>query len=112
MQLKKAIALFCLIVVCLQVLPVKQIGAVLFNNQITEEIARAVEAPHAMGPDGPLYPGTCRRLSPAERDARIAKGDSFALRLDAAKAAASAGPAPGARARNAGSISVPVSPAL
>jgi|SRR5205809_5591082 len=41
MQLKKAIALFCLIVLCMQVLPVKQIGAILFNNQITEEIAHA-----------------------------------------------------------------------
>jgi hypothetical protein len=41
MQLKKTIALFCLIVVCMQVLPVKQIGAILFNNQITEEIAHA-----------------------------------------------------------------------
>ena len=41
MQLKKALALFCLIVVCLQALPVKQIGAILFNNQITEEIAHA-----------------------------------------------------------------------
>ena len=62
------------------------------RKEITEEIARAVEAPHAMGPDGPLYPGTCRRLSPDERDTRIAKGDSFALRLDAAKAATAAGP--------------------
>ena len=41
MQLKKAIALFCLIVLCMQVLPVKQIGAILFNNQITEELAHA-----------------------------------------------------------------------
>jgi glutamyl-Q tRNA(Asp) synthetase len=63
------------------------------RKEITEEIARAVEAPHArMGPDGPLYPGTCRRLSPAERDARIAGGESFALRLDATKAAGAAGP--------------------
>ena len=45
-----------------------------------------------MGPDGPLYPGTCRHLSPAERDARIAGGEAYALRLDAAKAAAAAGP--------------------
>jgi glutamyl-Q tRNA(Asp) synthetase len=56
------------------------------RKEIAEEIARAVEAPHArMGPDGPLYPGTCRRLSPAERDAR--RGAPYALRLDAAKAA-------------------------
>jgi glutamyl-Q tRNA(Asp) synthetase len=63
------------------------------RKEIAEEIARAAEAPQAqVGPDGPLYPGTCRRLSPAERDARIAAGESFALRLDAAKAAAAAGP--------------------
>ncbi|HEX4118117.1 MAG TPA: tRNA glutamyl-Q(34) synthetase GluQRS [Rhizomicrobium sp.] len=63
------------------------------RKEIAEEIARAAEAPHAqMGPDGPLYPGTCRHLSPAERDARIAAGESFALRLDAAKAAVAAGP--------------------
>jgi glutamyl-Q tRNA(Asp) synthetase len=63
------------------------------RKEIAEEIARAAEAPHAQkGPDGPLYPGTCRHLSPAERDARIAAGESFALRLDAVKAAVAAGP--------------------
>lgn len=57
---------------------------------IQAEVARADAAPH--GPDGPLYPGTCRALAPAEREARMAAGVPFALRLDVARAAAMAGP--------------------
>ena len=52
--------------------------------EIRTEIARSPSAPH--GPDGPLYPGTCRWLSDNERDTRQAEGQAFALRLDAAKA--------------------------
>jgi len=60
------------------------------RKDIADEIARAVEAPH--GPDGPTYPGTCRRLTETDRAAKKASGQSFAMRLDAAKAAAQAGP--------------------
>ena len=43
------------------------------------EIEAAATAPH--GPDGAPYPGTCRALTEAERDARMARGDAYALRL-------------------------------
>ncbi len=59
------------------------------RKEIADEIARAGEAPH--GPEGALYPGTCRGLRAAERERRIASGASYALRLDAAKAAREVG---------------------
>jgi glutamyl-Q tRNA(Asp) synthetase len=60
------------------------------RKEIQAEVARSGQAPH--GADGPLYPGTCRRLKAGERRARIAAGEPHALRLDAAAAAARAGP--------------------
>jgi glutamyl-Q tRNA(Asp) synthetase len=44
-------------------------------------------------PDGvPLYPGAARQLSDNERQARIAHGDAYAIRLDMEKAVEWAGP--------------------
>ena len=59
------------------------------RKDIADEIARSVEAPH--GPDGPVYPGTCRQLDENERAQKITSGAPYALRLDAAKAAQEAG---------------------
>ena len=60
------------------------------RSEIHAEILRADAAPH--GPDGPLYPGTCRRLAEDERCRRLAQGASFALRLDVERAGAAVGP--------------------
>lgn len=46
------------------------------------EIREAASAPHGELPEG-AYPGTCRRLSAAERRERIESGQRFALRLRA-----------------------------
>jgi len=59
------------------------------RKDIEAEITRSGHAPH--GPDGVLYPGLCRHLSAAERQDRMAAGQSFALRLDMALAVARAG---------------------
>ncbi len=59
------------------------------RKEIQAEIAGAANAPQ--GPDGPLYPGTCRALSADERASRMAGGAPYALRLDVAKAASMVG---------------------
>ena len=52
------------------------------------DIAASLSAPH--GPSGAVYPGTCRNLSDAERERRIA-GEPHCWRLDMTRAAAEAG---------------------
>ena len=59
------------------------------RSRIALEIRASAGAPQ--GPEGPLYPGICRGLSTVERQTRIAAGESHALRLDCAKAAARLG---------------------
>jgi glutamyl-Q tRNA(Asp) synthetase len=60
------------------------------RREIAREIARAGAAPQ--GPAGPCYPGTCRRLSGAERAAMRLAGHDYALRLDLARALSLTGP--------------------
>lgn len=72
----------------------KKMGAVYpcfcTRREIEEEVARITNAPH--GPEGALYPGTCRRLTASERDAKLASGCLPAWRLDASQAGALTGP--------------------
>ncbi len=54
-----------------------------------KDIAVAASAPHGVPA---TYPGTCRHLTAAERDARIGAGEPYAIRLDVRAGLALTGP--------------------
>lgn len=60
------------------------------RKDIEAEIDAAGGAPH--GPDGSLYPGTCRHIDTRERQDRMAKGEPHAIRLDMQAACLRTGP--------------------
>jgi glutamyl-Q tRNA(Asp) synthetase len=60
------------------------------RREIQDEWARMGAAPQ--GPEDPVYPGTCHKLTAAERQAKLDSGIPYAWRLDSRKARELAGP--------------------
>lgn len=60
------------------------------RREIQEEWARMGAAPQ--GPEAPVYPGICRKLTAEEREEKMLAGVAFAWRLDSEKAAETTGP--------------------
>ncbi len=54
------------------------------RKEILAEIMAAGGAPH--GPNGPIYPGTCRSITRDDAKARISAGEDHALRLNVEEA--------------------------
>lgn len=65
-------------------------GGFVYPCFCTRREINEIAAPH--GPEGPIYPGTCRSLPESVRAEKIAGGAGHAWRLDAAKAADAIGP--------------------
>jgi len=63
---------------------------VLYPCFCTRAELAAIDAPQ--GPEGPVYPGTCRGMFHVEREERMRSGASYCLRLDGAKASRLTGP--------------------
>ncbi len=60
------------------------------RKEIQDEWARMAAAPQ--GPEYPVYPGTCLRLTTAEQSTKLDSGSPHAWRLDTRKASIIAGP--------------------
>jgi glutamyl-Q tRNA(Asp) synthetase len=60
------------------------------RREIQRELESMASAPQ--GPEGPLYPGICRKIDPATSQARIRAGEPYSFRLDSHLARMATGP--------------------